>query len=122
MGLGSYAVVKPHKLLMNNCESHRCAQYPARYLTACTYRRSYKPSLRLLPTSKYFKRDRENMLITRMKTSILSTPAASLGTNASFDNFKLIHASASCDTGLVVSYSMQGASLHPTLTVLAWLT
>lgn len=94
MGLGSYAVVKPHKLVMDNCESHRCAQHPAGCLTAYTYYRFYKPSLRLLPTSKYFKRDRKNMLVTRMKTSRLSTPAAHFGTNASSDNLKLIHASA----------------------------
>ncbi len=40
MGLGTYAVIKPHNLVMDNCESHRCAQHPAGCLTAYTYHRS----------------------------------------------------------------------------------
>ncbi|RDL22250.1 hypothetical protein DEU51_104203 [Pseudomonas jessenii] len=57
MGLGTYAVIKPHNLVMDNCESHRCAQHPAGCLTAYTYHRSYKPSLRLLSASKNLQRD-----------------------------------------------------------------
>ncbi|CRM38740.1 hypothetical protein [Pseudomonas sp. 24 R 17] len=57
MGLGTYALIKPHNLVMDNCESQRCAQLPAGRLTAYTYYRPYKPSLRLLSASKHFKRD-----------------------------------------------------------------